>query len=272
MNGKMPHNEIDYNIYNLITRVEGMPIRERRLIERMRVLAFANISPQAKMAGNILAMIEDSETYQPSGEAIKVKETLRALMGDVSSKTIDRYISELSKCGFVIKPKRRGLTTKIYVISAEGGPIKIGISDDPEQRKRCLQQNSPFYLRVAWTSDVSGDDAWDVEDKAHEFLHKYRMRGEWFNTSVENGELASIKAISEISCLSKGMNSEEDLVDGHDWVAPDVFKEKGHVCRFCFSFRDEVSDKDGSCLRSKKIVLKYVGENHILCLIAPNHS
>lgn len=43
--------------------------------------------------------------------------------------------------------------THVYVIQAEGGPVKIGVALDPAQRLATLRTGAPFPLSLARRAD-----------------------------------------------------------------------------------------------------------------------
>src|ERR1051325_9826576 len=68
-----------------------------------------------------------------------------------------------------------------FIQSGEGGPIKIGISDDPDLRLRRLQTASCEQLKLLGV--VPGDEA--MERAYHARLAAHRIRGEWFTATDE---------------------------------------------------------------------------------------
>lgn len=79
--------------------------------------------------------------------------------------------------------------SNIYVIASSKtnlGPVKIGISDNPEKRMKQLQTAFPEKLEIKYI------EPFETKIKARElekFLHKdishLRSHGEWFSISVE---------------------------------------------------------------------------------------
>lgn len=65
----------------------------------------------------------------------------------------------------------------IYFIQAtSGGPIKIGVSNNPRKRLQGLQTGS--YELLALLGVISCDDY--AEHDIHEYFEDRRMCGEWF--------------------------------------------------------------------------------------------
>ena len=80
---------------------------------------------------------------------------------------------------------------KIYVIKSDGGPVKIGISSDPDVRRQALESHGPNRLTLVHTRDVDVPGA--VERAAHRLLSDHRRKGEWFDVSVADA-IAAIDA------------------------------------------------------------------------------
>jgi hypothetical protein len=83
----------------------------------------------------------------------------------------------------------------VYIIGAEGGPRKIGISDNPARRLITLGASSKRPLSVL-ASYPRGADARTVERVAHKLLVEKRLGGEWFDVTDEQAEAAVRDAIS----------------------------------------------------------------------------
>lgn len=68
----------------------------------------------------------------------------------------------------------------IYFIQCgENGPIKIGQSDNPEERMAQLQTACPYELKMLW---VYKNSDWTEIAIHGEFSHE-RIRGEWYHPS-----------------------------------------------------------------------------------------
>lgn len=74
------------------------------------------------------------------------------------------------------------LPVRVYFIQAvSGGPIKIGMSQNPERRLADLQVGSPVMLRIIGAA-AGGQSR---EAALHRRLAKYRLHGEWFADAPE---------------------------------------------------------------------------------------
>lgn len=70
----------------------------------------------------------------------------------------------------------------LYVFSAPGGFYKVGISHDPEQRRRNLQCGSPNTIAWEATFEVhpEGVDPAALEREVHGLIAHAHASGEWF--------------------------------------------------------------------------------------------
>ncbi len=72
--------------------------------------------------------------------------------------------------------------SRVYFLQAlDGGPIKIGVSNNPEGRLASLQTGSPVKLRILGTA--AGDQR--REARLHRKLAAHRLHGEWFADAPE---------------------------------------------------------------------------------------
>lgn len=79
----------------------------------------------------------------------------------------------------------------IYVIGAEDGPMKVGLSRKPLTRLAQLRVHCPDELLLHYDLKVPALDASTVEKYAHALLWQKRVRGEWFDVPTS----AAIKAV-----------------------------------------------------------------------------
>jgi hypothetical protein len=85
------------------------------------------------------------------------------------------------------KPKPRKNTCSggfIYVIQADNGMLKIGVSTNPSARLAQLRTSSPFKLTFAYMGALRCS-GYAVEAEAHRTLAGYRQNGEWFNCPAD---------------------------------------------------------------------------------------
>lgn len=94
----------------------------------------------------------------------------------------------------------------LYVIAAsEKGPVKLGLSQDPERRVRQLQTGSAQPLRLFHVEEVHDTRVRVAEKALHKMLGHRRMKGEWFDLDVETaiGEVTYIRITEDFSELGK---------------------------------------------------------------------
>lgn len=77
----------------------------------------------------------------------------------------------------------------LYLIRAENGLVKIGISCDVEKRLVSLNTASPVELRLLFFLEPT--DARKTERNLHVRFAKKRVKGEWFNLS--DGDISWIR-------------------------------------------------------------------------------
>lgn len=125
---------------------------------------------------------------------------------NVSESSIANSISKLYKLGYVeihFDNQQRIITYTydaphslsnsgyIYIMKDEGTKyIKIGFSKDPKYRESTLQAERPTITLIGkWKGTMS------QEQTVHRILAKNRIRGEWFNCSIEQAEETIKKVI-----------------------------------------------------------------------------
>lgn len=64
----------------------------------------------------------------------------------------------------------------LYFIGGDEGPIKIGVSNDPQRRLKGLQTGYPYPLQILAT--IEGGAMLEIE--YHERFAEHRLHGEWF--------------------------------------------------------------------------------------------
>lgn len=75
----------------------------------------------------------------------------------------------------------------LYVIAAaKEGPVKLGLSVHPEKRVRQLQTASPVPLSIFHTEEIEDVRVKIAEKALHQLLGHKRMKGEWFDMTVED--------------------------------------------------------------------------------------
>lgn len=84
---------------------------------------------------------------------------------------------------------------KVYVFGAsDGGPVKIGSSNEPEKRLVGVQIGNPVRLHILRTWHHPSASA--IETASHRILKALRLQGEWFSVGTE----AASGAIEQAMC------------------------------------------------------------------------
>ena len=133
-------------------------------------------------------------------EAIKQREKLQK-QREIAEAKAEKYRKQkdlqekrTALCVLIDDPdiKHKKLNSFVYFIQGEnGGPIKIGLSQDVKKRLYALQIGHPDNLVVL--VDIPGDEV--VELEMHKKFDDCRLRGEWFKPT--DRLLAFIKSIKK---------------------------------------------------------------------------
>lgn len=76
----------------------------------------------------------------------------------------------------------------LYIVAqaSADAPVKIGVSDFPENRLRQLQTGNPLQLRLVATFEGDGrDQVLGWEELVHKLFSDKRLSGEWFDVSAQ---------------------------------------------------------------------------------------
>lgn len=74
------------------------------------------------------------------------------------------------------------MSNYVYFISAGSNPIKIGVSDNPQERLKALQTAHYKRLHLLFAIDcTSREDALALETAFHRWYVERRLLNEWFN-------------------------------------------------------------------------------------------
>jgi len=79
----------------------------------------------------------------------------------------------------------------LYFITSKGGPIKIGVSNNPAKRLKGLQTSNPYQLTLS--AVIPGGAL--MEGEYHKRFAEHRLVGEWFNPAP--GILAEIERLNQ---------------------------------------------------------------------------
>jgi hypothetical protein len=95
-------------------------------------------------------------------------------------------------------------TTSVYVIGPREGPLKIGYAADPRSRLSNLQVGQAVELMIHYEEETEASRAKVIEKLIHRQLGHKRIRGEWFDVSVDD-------AIAEVKYAFIRWDGEENL-------------------------------------------------------------
>jgi hypothetical protein len=98
----------------------------------------------------------------------------------------------------------KGATRIYFIQGVDGGPIKIGRSDEPETRLAMLQTGNPVALRI--TRVITGYSRDEV--LLHELFGDFRLQGEWFRPHPVLAAIAD--AIADESLASEPISIGEE--------------------------------------------------------------
>ena len=110
--------------------------------------------------------------------------------------------------------RKPGHVAWLYVMSCEDRPnlVKVGLSIDPVRRAfevRKGRKRGAILPIVEYGKQVS--DAVELERRTHEFLKRYRVRGEWFRCSV-------LTATNAILCVSMAADEAGAFKTRGEWI------------------------------------------------------
>lgn len=78
--------------------------------------------------------------------------------------------------------------TYIYVIGAENGPVKIGITNNLSSRLSAIQTGCPFKAVIWFVKPIFSRDLASTHERAvHSVYREKRLSGEWFDIDAEQG-------------------------------------------------------------------------------------
>lgn len=75
--------------------------------------------------------------------------------------------------------------TSIYIIGPEGGPYKVGWSADPKTRLSNLQVGQAQEIKLHYSETTETEVAKVIEKLIHRQIGYKRVRGEWFDVTLE---------------------------------------------------------------------------------------
>lgn len=80
---------------------------------------------------------------------------------------------------------------RLYVMQIHGmAPVKVGVSKNPEERRKSIQTGAPTPVRLLW--EASG--GYPLERALHRRFAEYRTKGEWFDLTALGDPVAVVRA------------------------------------------------------------------------------
>ena len=78
--------------------------------------------------------------------------------------------------------------TSIYIIGPKDGPFKIGYSGNPTHRLSTLQTGTTDFLMLHYKEETETEKAIVIEKLIHRQIGYKRIRGEWFDVTLEEAK------------------------------------------------------------------------------------
>lgn len=123
----------------------------------------------------------------------------------------------------------------IYVIGSADGPKKVGVAGNPKMRLQSLQIGNPTGMSLLASFPVSGDAAFRVEQMTHSVLRNLKLRGEWFDATLDQITYAIDRAIQTVC---EGKEPPEPYARPPCIVAQEPFTPQNYVAaleRLCLT-------------------------------------
>lgn len=118
-------------------------------------------------------MSEVAKQVMSERDARRVTERIREAVRDLN-------VAAALKANTKVKPRAK--TQYLYLMqSGINGPVKVGVANDVEARRRQLQTGNPFRVRVITVIP----DAAQREFELHDLFGHFRLEGEWFEPIQE---------------------------------------------------------------------------------------
>ncbi len=105
---------------------------------------------------------------------------------------VTRYI-----CPSISEPSKEGGVSFVYVVRAENGAIRVGVTANPATRLEQLERASQIPVAFSFVGMTTGD-AYRIEAEAHRILGRQLGDGEWFCTSPESAISALMGAAAKV--------------------------------------------------------------------------
>jgi len=96
----------------------------------------------------------------------------------------------------------------VYLIEHPKGPIKIGVSNDPERRLENINSMSPFDSEVIGV--INAEEPFEAEANLHKKYEPEQISGEWFD--LYDYQIGHLKQLSDLNGreLERQLKSAEE--------------------------------------------------------------
>ena len=94
--------------------------------------------------------------------------------------------------GFIDDPPVPQILWHLYLMKADNGLYKIGISTNPANRHKSLS-TGPIAVNLIWSKELP--DAPQIEKTLHWRFRSKRIRGEWFN--LDKADIEYIRRLAD---------------------------------------------------------------------------
>jgi len=96
----------------------------------------------------------------------------------------------------------------VYLIEHPEGPIKIGVSNDPERRLKDINSMSPYESEVVGV--INAEEPFEAESNLHDKFDTEQLSGEWFD--LYDYQIGYLKQLSDLNGreLERQLKSAEE--------------------------------------------------------------
>lgn len=74
---------------------------------------------------------------------------------------------------------------KIYVFENQDGNVKIGVSGEPEKRKKAIQNQTGYLITRMYTTN-NCFNPFDIEKALHKKYENRKVFGEWYSANYDD--------------------------------------------------------------------------------------
>ena len=188
-------NALENRIKSLESRVDKIENKKSpRANTKMR---YARIKEMIELGGGRVAYMDVKEEFGLSHQAFT--HVVRGFLRDPDYMNFvdpnNKARNYLVRRGYKfegVPPKTAGF---VYLLRADNGLYKIGVSIDPSKRLKGLRTGSPDKLVLIHT--IKTDSAYGAERAFHKRYEHKRVRAEWF--ALDEKDVTFIRSIENVS-------------------------------------------------------------------------